>query len=52
MREVFAREAEVITDPLAGTPLVLPVPARRRRGEPARGGGGTDQVDGGGAVTR
>jgi iron complex transport system ATP-binding protein len=30
VREVFALDAEVIADPLAGTPLVLPIPARRR----------------------
>lgn len=28
VREVFGLAAEVITDPLAGTPLVIPVPAR------------------------
>ena len=28
VREVFGLEAHVITDPLAGTPLVIPVPAR------------------------
>jgi iron complex transport system ATP-binding protein len=29
--QVFDLEAQVIPDPLTGTPLVLPVPARRRR---------------------
>ncbi len=28
VREVFGLDALVITDPLAGTPLVIPVPAR------------------------
>ncbi|MFP5321619.1 MAG: ABC transporter ATP-binding protein [Acidimicrobiia bacterium] len=30
VRQVFGLEAQVIDDPLTGTPLVLPVPARRR----------------------
>lgn len=30
VREVFDLEAEVIPDPLAGTPLVIPVPGNRR----------------------
>lgn len=29
VREVFGLEAKVISDPLTGTPLVLPVPSRR-----------------------
>jgi iron complex transport system ATP-binding protein len=33
--EVFGLEAEVIADPLTGTPLVLPVPARSRHRPPA-----------------
>ena len=36
--DVFGLDAHVIDDPLTGTPLVLPVPARRSRGLEAMAG--------------
>lgn len=38
LRDVFALDARVIRDPVAGTPLVVPIGSRHRAPEPTQGG--------------